>query len=134
MSGRVARLVEDYLPSFAWQSAFEIMIMLEVVDEAINYDSLKHTLGRMAKTGQIECCPIGRRPCGARRNEEFYYRYPPAKERPRHRRGQAAHRRVIALLDEKLQSRYPVTRYATRVYSPAFAAPSLAGRSLGVTA
>ena len=45
--------LRQYLPTFCWQTAYEIVCFLEGIDEDVNVKSVLVTLGRMTEKGVI---------------------------------------------------------------------------------
>lgn len=82
----VYKHLEDFLPSFCWQSCYEVLIMLEGIDEDIEYASVKVALSRMSHGAcpRIEKKAVPKR-IGTRRpgETEYLYRFNPRFERER---------------------------------------------------
>lgn len=114
MKRPIAKLLEDHLPSFCWQSAYEVLIMLEQIDEDVGYDCVKTTLCRMSEGAvpRVEKVFTRIAHCIERKGPrlEYLYRFNPAFERaPSPRRGAASHAVVAALVGQSSPAR-PVLR------------------------
>lgn len=79
MSGRpyqpTSKIILRYLPSFCFQTAFEILTMLEGVDEDIDPFCVNVLLCRLSSMGKIERrlirCPIRTKGAGRRTSVEY---------------------------------------------------------------
>lgn len=47
------RYIEKYMPTFCFQTPFEILTMLEQVDESVDYFSLSATITRLHQQGYL---------------------------------------------------------------------------------
>lgn len=56
-SQAIRDLLFAYLPDFCWQTAYEILLMLEQVDEDVDERSFYLELNKMVKTGYIHIRP-----------------------------------------------------------------------------
>lgn len=52
--GELKDLILTHVPDFCWQTSFEILTMLEQVDEDLGWDNLRVRLHQLHKDGLIE--------------------------------------------------------------------------------
>lgn len=106
----------NYLPSFCWMSAYEVLLMLEQIDEDVDYSAVKVALCRMSEGAvpRIEKLLIKIDYCIDRRGPltEYIYRFNPAFERASSpRRGQQSHLAVIASIERSTPERLAQPRH-----------------------
>jgi hypothetical protein len=67
----VRQLILTYLPTFAWQTAAEVLSMLEYVDENISEDAIGLQLTKLYQQGLLTR-KIVRKPAGNRGIQEVF--------------------------------------------------------------